>query len=235
MGNSYCIAGAWMDQGQWRIIRPLMAKKGDLPARNVGWSPYYLDGFSRWDIFEIFLPAPANPEPPHGEDLWVRALKPQRRSASMEIRQAILEFTASAKDGPLFGVPLSTTRVGAYLNPGTGERSLTTINVAADEIRFEASFLRNNQEPDVRVSLPIPAVGPRTLMVKDHHLLRKSEQSSPDLKQRLQILNQTIRNMGPVIAVRLGLSRPFAANGAMSKPFCWLMADGFFSPSDPQA
>jgi hypothetical protein len=41
--------------------------------------------------------------------------------------------------------------------------------------------------------------------------------------------------MGAAVAVRLGLSRAFAAPGVSgSSAACWLMADGFFSWSDPQ-
>jgi len=234
MGLSYCIAGAVQDRENWQIVRPMMAKRGAVPPHIVGWSPYYLDGFSRWDIFELSLPSPSSAEPPHVEDLWVRALTPRRRSASVAVRAAILQATASPIEGTLFGYPFKITAIGACLNPGTGARSLATLFVPAEEIRFEASFRGGAAEPDVRVKLPIPDLGPRILMVKDHQLLRNAEQSSADLQHRLQFLNQTIRRMGPVVAVRLGLSRAFPPNAAPGQALCWLMADGFFSLADPQ-
>ena len=43
--------------------------------------------------------------------------------------------------------------------------------------------------------------------------------------------------MGDTVAVRLGITRPFTPQeGAGRTPgLCWLMADGFFSLTDPQS
>jgi hypothetical protein len=47
-----------------------------------------------------------------------------------------------------------------------------------------------------------------------------------------RIANRLVQQMGETVAVRLGLSRPFASQG--QPPLCWLMANGFFSLDDPQ-
>jgi hypothetical protein len=87
----------------------------------------------------------------------------------------------------------------------------------------------------VRVTLPLPEVGLRTLPVKDHHLLRHAEQGPANLDQRLQSLYQAVFRMGDPVVVRLGLSRPFQGHGPAGPAECWLMADGFFSLTDPQS
>jgi hypothetical protein len=237
MGRSYCLAGAVVERKGFRIVRPLMGKFRGMPVRNVGWSPYCLEGQTRWAVFELIGPTSATPEPPHLEDQWVRTLKPCRRLAAPEVRCAILKATLVPPAEPMFGVPLSTNRTAAYLAAGAGQRSLATMLVPAEQISFGAYWRSGIEEPDVRVTLPIPDLGPRTLPVKDHHLLLKAGPVTPSLEKLIQGLNQTVRQMGNQVAVRLGLSRPFSpspGNSGTDPPVCWLMADGFFSPTDPQ-
>src|SRR5439155_17612823 len=127
----------------------------------------------------------------------------------------------------LFGAPLLTTRFAAYLPPGTGRRSLTTIIVPSDEVSFSFSRREGAPEPDIRVMLPVPPMGERLLIVKDHHLLRRAEESSSDPVRQIATLNTAVMQMGERVAVRLGLSRPFQSD-ARQPAMCWLMADGFF-------
>src|SRR6516162_3862178 len=103
MGHSYCLAGAVFQDKQWRIVRPLPTKFRDAPVRNVGWSPYLMEGHARWEILELIGPQPALPEPPHLEDLWVRALQSRRVSALPEQRRAILAATTLPPKEPIFG------------------------------------------------------------------------------------------------------------------------------------
>jgi hypothetical protein len=234
MAKSYCLAGAVIEDGEIRIVRPLFAKHGEACERKAGWSPFLLDGHHRWEIFELIGAAPAAPEPPHLEDLWVRSLKPRRQSAPPGLRRRILHATLPPPEESLFGAPLNITRTAAYLPPHTGQRSLTTVSVPSGQIRFGACWRDGIPEPDVRVSLPLPEVGLRTLPVKDHHLLRQIEQGSANLDLRLQGLQKLVRQMGDQLMVRLGLSRPFQAQGPAGPAECWLMADGFFSLHDPQ-
>ncbi len=233
MGPCYCVAGAVLEQGRWWIVRPLLCKRGRFPPRGAGWSPFYLDGYQRWDFFQLLGPTPADPEPPHLEDCWVHGLKPHRRSAPPDLRRAVLDATIVPAGEPLFGEPLSATRTAAYLPPGVGQRSLATVVVPSAEVRFTAGWRQGGLEPDVRVTLPLPPLGLRTLPVKDHHLLRKVERLEPDMLLRTRALTNLILRMGRQVAVRLGLSRPFQAHGT-APAFCWLMADGFFSLADPQ-
>jgi hypothetical protein len=93
MGRSYCLAGAVADDGGYRVVRPILRKFRDAPVRNVGGSAYLLDGHQRWEVFEIVGPVPTPPDPPHVEDLWVRALQPRHCLATREQRQAILTAT----------------------------------------------------------------------------------------------------------------------------------------------
>ena len=234
MGKLYCLAGALFREGRWHIAWPLPAKSRDGPVRNVGWSPWLLDGHSRWEIFELLGPQPAAPEPPHLEDLWVRALKPLGRLAPVEQRRQILAATLAGSGEPLFGVNLSPSRLAAYLRPGTGLRSLATVVATSEQIVFQVSQRDGVAEPDVRITLRVPGLDGRLLPVKDHHLLSRAEQAAPDLAGQVQVLNRTVRQMGPQVAVRLGLSRPFQLRPDCQAGFCWLMADGFFSLADPQ-
>src|SRR5262245_1788483 len=168
MGKTYCLAGVVLDDLDVRVVRPLLARNRAAPVRNTGWSPYLLDGHARWEIFELVGPQPAEPEPPHLEDIWVRSLRPLRRSAAPEQRRAILAATAAATGGRLFGEALTATRTGAYLNPGTGRRSLATVLVPSRRVSFGACWREGTAEPDFRVKLPLGDLGERVLAVKDH-------------------------------------------------------------------
>jgi hypothetical protein len=106
--------------------------------------------------------------------------------------------------------------------------------VPADRISFGASWRTGATAPDFRVTLPVPEMGWRTLPVKDHHLLLHAEASGSGLEERIQALNRAVLQMGPQVAVRLGLSRPFQGGTEHGATGCWLMADGFFSLTDPQ-
>src|SRR5436190_898292 len=68
MGRTYCVAGACNVNGQIRIVRPLPRSQRDAPVRNTGWSPFQMDGHSRWEVFELISPEVAPPQPPHRED-----------------------------------------------------------------------------------------------------------------------------------------------------------------------
>jgi hypothetical protein len=234
MGKGYCLAGAVGGGGGYRVVRPLLLKLRDAPVRNVPWSAYLLDGHSRWEVFEVVGPLPTPAEPPHVEDLWVRALRPLRRLAAPAERRAILAATRTRPDEDLFGTPLATTRASAHLLPGSGCRSLTTLEVPAEYIAFSASHREGAAESDVRVTLPLPGVGDRVLPVKDHHFLARAERAAPTLDGLGQVLTQAVRQMGATVAVRLGLSRPYQGNIGRAPAACWLMADGFFSATDPQ-
>jgi hypothetical protein len=234
MGKNFCLAGAVAESGRFRIVRPLPVKVRDCPTANVGWTPYLLGQHTRWEVFSLVGPEPATTEAPHVEDVWVRSLKPQRRLAAPELRRAILENTRAEAGQDLFGMPLKSTRTAAYLLPGTGARSLSTVALASSAISLAASWRDGAGAPDYRVTLPVPGLGPRTLPVKDHHLLRRAEASGSSTEQLVAELNRMIRDMGAWVGVRLGLSRGFLHEGGLGLPRCWLMADGFFSMTDPQ-
>jgi hypothetical protein len=233
MGRSYCLAGVVQDRGGWRVVRPLLFKHRDAPVRNVGWSAYLLDGYQRWEFFELVRPEPALPEAPHVEDVWVRGLRPRGRLASPAQRRAILEATVPPATEPLFGAPLAATRTGAYLPPGTGQRSLTTVIVPGNRLVFHACQ-RQGAEPDLRVEVPLPELEGKQLMVKDHHLLGRVTAAAAEPEGQARALTEAVRQMGERVAVRLGLTRPFQVSEGRGPGLCWLMADGFFSLADPQ-
>jgi hypothetical protein len=235
MGKTYCLAGVVVQEARYRVVRPILTRYREGAVRNAGWSAYLLDGHARWDVFELIGPQQAPPDPPHLEDIWVRSLRPQRRAATREQRLAILAATAPRPTEPLFGVPLAATRSAGYLQPGSGQRSLATLVIPCGQITFGGSWRAGAGEADLRVKLPIPELGERVLPVKDHHLLSKIEQMRTDLDRQLAALNTAVRQMGEQVAVRLGLSRPFPPEDGRESPRCWLMADGFFSQTDPRA
>jgi hypothetical protein len=235
MGKSYCLAGVIVQGLDVRVVRPLLVKHRGECVRNVGWPPCLLDGHARWELFELVGAEPAEPEPPHLEDVWVRSLHPRRLTAAPELRRAILAATATPKGHDPFGAPLVTTRSAAYLQPGTGDRSLATVLVPSSRITFGGSWRDGVAEPDVRVKLPLPDLQERLLPVKDHHLLARVQQVTADLQGQFELLDAAVRQMGETVAVRLGLSRPFQAEDGRGGSFCWLMADGFFSLADPQS
>jgi hypothetical protein len=234
MGRLYCLAGAIVQAGQYRIVRPLPARGRDNPVPNQGWSPYLMDGHSRWEVFRLIHPEPAPAAAPHLEDIWVQALESRRRFASRPERCAVLQATLGPPDTPLFGSLLEHGHAGSYLEPGQGERSLASIIVPSADVHFTALWRDGADQPDYRVSLPLPGLDRRILPVKDHFLLCRAEKTHADVDDRLRFLADAVRLMGAHVVVRLGLSRSFpAANGQPGR--CWLMADGFFSPDDPQA
>lgn len=234
MGRTYCLAGAVLQNQQWRIVRPLLAKFREGPVRNVGWSAYLMDGHARWEIMELMAPRPASPEPPHLEDVWVHAMRSRRSSAPPEQRRAILAATTACPNEPLFSSNLASTYAAAYVHAGTGKRSLATLVLSSDQIRFDAAWRQGTLEPDIRVEIPLPGLGMRSLPVKDHHLLLNAERAGNGVEQRIKFLTAAVRQMGEPVAVRLGLSRAFP--GRADQPgMCWVMADGFFSLVDPQS
>lgn len=233
MGRTYCLAGAILQEKQWCIVRPLLTRSREEPVRIAGWSAYLMDGHQRWEIMELIGPLPADPEPPHLEDMWVRAMRSRRSFATREARRALLTATMAPPNEPLFGCNLATTRAAAYLQPGTGIRSLVTLALPSNQIHFDAAWRQGMGEPDIRVELPLPELGNRWLPVKDHHLLLRGETEGNNLEQRIQILTAAVQQMGEQVAVRLGLSRPFQSRSDQPS-MCWVMADGFFSLLDPQ-
>ena len=230
MGTTYCVAGAVAEGGRTRVVRPLWFRHRHAPVRNTGWSPFVMDGHARWDVFELVGPTPAEPWPPHREDVWVRELNPCRRSASRDQRRCILEATQIPPNRPPFGSCLTRSASSAYLAPGMGERSLSTVVVPRDGVQFVVTA-RPGGRADLRVRLEAPGFEGRLLPLKDHFLLRRAEQASSNLEVQRHCVQQAVREMGDRIAVRIGLSRPYAPAGG--EPACWLMADWFFSYDDP--
>jgi hypothetical protein len=215
-------------------VRPLLAQHRDAPVRNVGWSPFLMDGHSRWEVFELIHPAPADPQPPHLEDIRVHSLRPRRSFAAPAQRRAILEATLAPTGRPFFGTEMMTTRSAAYLRPGSGDRSLASIVVPAQQISFTASLREGTAAPDYRVTLGAPGLEGRMLPVKDHFLLQRAELASPNLDAQARAMTLAVRQMGSQVVVRLGLSRAFQGTATRSTGVCWLLADGFFSFNDPQ-
>lgn len=233
MGRTYCLAGAVPDREGFRIVRPLLWKFHDASVRNVGWSPHLLDGYERWEVFELVGEEPAAEQRPHVEDLWVRTLRPRNHVASREERRRILHATAARPGEPVFGERLTLTHASAYLPPGHGRRSLATLTVPAEAVAFSASLREGAHEPDVLASLRIPPLEDRLLPVTDHHLLVRAQREAKSLTELTQAVTRSVQQMGEQLAVRLGLSRPFQAS-AGRETRCWLMIDGFFSLTDPQ-
>jgi hypothetical protein len=236
MGHTYCFAGAVLAAGAWTFVRPVLHTRRDSPVRNVGWSPFLFDGHCRWEVFELAGVVTPAREPPHVEDLWVRALRPLHRLASPTERRAVLQAGIRPADQLLFGAPFVSSQATASLAPGTGDRSLATILVERRSLTFTGITRQGRAGPDYRVTLDVPGLGPRCLPVVDNGLLRAAELAGEELPTRLRALEHAVGQMGARLAVRLGLSRPFAAGtGAQpSAGVCWLMADGFFSWEDPQ-
>lgn len=234
MGRTYCLAGVVAEAGDYRLVRPLPGRHRHSPQRNVGWSPFMLEGHRRWEIFELVKPDPADSQAPHLEDHWVVSLRPRKKLADVSQRRAILESTVTRSGETLFGEPLTLTRAGGFLQAGSGQRSLVTVMLPSTEIHFAGSWRSGALEPDIRVDLPVPEVGRRQLAVKDHFLLQEACKPGTALQAQLDSLNAAIRRMGEQVAVRIGLSRAFPARDG-EQGVCWLMADGFFSASEPQS
>jgi len=234
MGRQCCLAGIVTEEGRTRVVRPLPARHRDSPVRNIGWSPYMLDGHARWDLFELVEMEQAAAEPPHLEDVWVRCLRPLGRSASPDQRRAILRATTAVPGELVFGISLTLTPGSAHLPPGSGQRSLATLIVPSAGIRFSGSSRVGAVEPDVRVAFQVAPLGNRLLPMKDHHLLLRAERTAANLEGQIEAMDQFVRAMGEKVAVRLGLSRAFIAEPEKGPGMCWLMVDGFFSLTDPQ-
>jgi hypothetical protein len=234
MGKAYCIAGAVREGNGYRTVRPLFDRHRRTNCRIAGWSAYQLDGHCRWEIVELMAPSAALAEPPHAEDLWVRRLQSQHRLAEPSERREILSATTVARDEPLFGEHLHASASAVFLRPGAGCRSLATLCVPSMRIRFRAFSRAGAEEPDFRVTLDLEGLNKGFLPVKDHQLLSQAEAATTDLRQQVEFLAAAIKKMGAHVAVRLGLSRPFAARADCAPSYCWLMADGFFSLENPQ-
>jgi hypothetical protein len=164
----------------------------------------------------------------------VRELRPLHLVADLPKRKAILTATKPPPEELPFGEPLLTTAGAAYLEPGTGQRSLATIWVPANQIVFHGSRRGHSEPTEFRVRLGVAGLGERLLSVKDHHLLTRAEQTGPDLEGQVRALQHLVAGMGDPVAVRLGLSRPFLNGEHKDAGRCWVMVDGFFSLSDPQ-
>ena len=55
MGRTYCVTGAvCRPRPAAHTIRALFQTQRDVPVRNVGWSPFLLDGHSRWEMYEVW-------------------------------------------------------------------------------------------------------------------------------------------------------------------------------------
>lgn len=234
MGKQYCLAGVVQHNGQFRVVRPLPDAQRTAAVRNVGWSPFLMDGHSRWELFELIDPKPAEPSAPHLEDLWVRGMKSRRILADGVVRRAILQATLVQPGEPWFGTALTSTRSCAYVMPRTGQRSLVSLVVATHAIHFSVSWREGAAEADCRVCLDVPELQGRSLPVKDHFLLHRAESASSAVAGRIQALNLAVSQMSEQVIVRLGLSRSFQATPGRTESVCWLMADGFFSLNDPQ-
>src|SRR5262249_3586324 len=115
--------------------------------------------------------------------------------------------------------------------------SLVTFLVPRQQITFSVCQREGALDPDYRVSLGVPGLKGRTLPVKDHFLLLQAETAGDDPAKCKQALETAIGQMGDTVAVRLGVSRSFAPQEGAGRTsgLCWLMADGFFSFSDPQS
>jgi hypothetical protein len=233
MGRFYCLAGALVQAGGYRIVRPLPAFVRDRALPQNGWPAHDLDGHSRWEVFEMVRPAPADSPPPHLEDAWVSSLRSRKQLAPAPQRRAILQSTLGPPDKPLFGIDLLRASSAFFVEPGTGARSLASVVVPAEEVHFTALWRDGASEPDYRVRLPLPGLGTPILPVKDHFLLCRAEAQAGDLDARLHFLASAVRQMGRQVLVRLGLSRAISFAGGQPGR-CWLLADGFFSLEDPQ-
>ncbi len=234
MGRVFCLAGIVCERDRLRVVRPLPLYARSAPVRNVGWPPEFLNDRCRWEVFELVGPEAAEAQPPHLEDVWVQTLRPRQRMAPPDLRRGILQATQTPDDEPLFGAPLTPTRTSASLAPGAGCRSLVSVVVRVAQVAFGVAVRDGADETDYRVTLPVRGREGRTLSVKDHFLLRRAEVASPTPEGRRRALELAVRQMGPQVVVRLGLSRPFQATPARAAGACWLMADGFFSLTDPQ-
>jgi Transposase DDE domain len=149
MGTTYCVAGAITQNGQMRVVRPLWVRHRQSPVRNVGWTPFVMDGHSRWEIFELVGPEPAVSQPPHSEDVWVRDLKPTRRLATGDQRRAVGEdpYQPKKSDGP--GVGAWRQRMGTETAKETYKLRAATaewVNAGARQRGMVQATVRGRQK-----------------------------------------------------------------------------------------
>src|SRR5438309_9995178 len=109
MGKTYCLAGVVRQDGLYRVVRPMPRSNHPLPVRNIGWSPYQMDGRQRWQIFELVGPEKAPPLAPHLEDVWVRELRTSGHLADPATRLATLANAAAGDGQPLLRAPFLWT------------------------------------------------------------------------------------------------------------------------------
>ncbi len=235
MGKTYCVAGVVRQDGRYRVVRPMPRCNHPLPVRNVGWSPYQMDGRQRWQIFELVAPETAPPSAPHLEDVWVRELRTQGHFADPDMRRAVLETTAIGDGQPLFGAPFLYPNGKACVRPGTGSRSLVTVFVPSDRVAFTVQRRQGTGDLLYRVKLNVPGLCDYLLPVKDHFLIERVQRAAATVEGQWQALTRLVAQMGERLAVRVGLSRAYSATGNDEDAVCWLMADGFFSIRDPQS
>jgi hypothetical protein len=206
----------------------------EAPVRNTGWSPFQMDGHSRWEVFEVISPEAAPPQAPHLEDAWVVSLRSRHGLAEPAKRRAVLQATLVPDGQPLFGVPLRRDKHKAYLLANEGVRSLTSVVVQQKQIELFIERRADRPDANYRVRLHVPELDGLVIPFKDHFLLNRAELASPTDAGRLHALKLALAQMGETVLVRIGVSRPYTQPGSSSLPVCWLMADGFFSLSDPQ-
>src|SRR5262249_9792630 len=156
-------------------------------------------------------PAPARSIAPHHEDTWATSLAPRRRLAAPDERRAVLKATLTPAGHSIFGTALAHGYSGSFGQPGPGERSPASVPVPSADVQFTALWRDGAEQPDHRVSLPLPEVGRRILPLKDHFLLSRAEKESDDVDEQLGALARAVRSMGVTVVVRLGLSRSFVS------------------------
>src|SRR5258708_26712569 len=98
-----------------------------------------MDGQCRWELFELVQPVPAQPQPPHLEDVYVHSLRARNTLADPAQRRAILHATLPLAGLPPFGAPLTFTPAAAFLAPGAGLPSLSSLTLPNHSIRFTLS------------------------------------------------------------------------------------------------
>src|SRR5947208_252354 len=87
-----------VDCGRLRRVPTLPAYQRHAPVRNVGWPASFMDGHSRWEVFEVAGAEPAAAQAPHLEDTWVGTLRSRSRLASPAQRRTVLKATLALPD-----------------------------------------------------------------------------------------------------------------------------------------
>jgi hypothetical protein len=118
----------------------------------------------------------------------------------------------AASRGSLFGAPPTLMHAAAYLLPGTGQRSLATVQAPAGGIRFSGRWRAGAPEPDVQVQIDVAGLGDRFLPVKDHHLLCRAARAGTGLEGQLRTLQGLVAAMGDLhgVPTSMGCSSPSA-------------------------